>query len=283
MRKQFLPAVSAAVLAVAVFSCQKAQLTPEATDVAHSAARTSALSTPGSANLGATLTSAPFAFEAGALTRQGLAPGAAETTTLTWYRDNVRLYLKRDDTGENLAGVATNNGLSDPNRIIAFKGPRTNDQPAGIWAHTVPIVLLRKFHGRSFVPALATPVFRFGYPNQFAQSRFEPVGADGTVTVGDFTAKQGDGSIAQRVVITKTGVSGNYARTNGAGENGTLIGLTVLSVRTGATLVNGKLENVYEEVPFVLIQHPSKGLTLQTRIAPGGIRLMSPIAERLTF
>lgn len=258
------------VLALAVLttiSCQKSETLMPDQATNRSAARLQ----DGTPERLDAVTSASVAFEAGALSLENREPGVAATTTVSWvpdFRANgdlYRFYLKRDDTGDVLAGVASNNNLSHANRIVTYNGP------AGApWQFTVPFVLARKYHGGNFQEAIATPSYKFGYPPQLTQTKFvEAVNGIATITVNgvEWKAAQGDlvGTNAARVVIQKDGVT--YTRTNGNGENGTLVALAVLRVRTGATLASGKLVNVYEDVPFVLIQRTAlnAGLSLQAR------------------
>ncbi len=254
------------------------------------------------------LMAGPFGFQENALSfisnkKDGStklnASGEATTTMLGWHTEygnddcdgtgNVkRYYLRRQDTGEYLAGVAGNNGLRDPNRIFTWQ--RDIDDS---WAFNVPFVLIRKYHGRSFKPAIITPRYEAGYPNPFNQTKFEaPVGGVATFTDAEGTnweARQGDkdGNNMEQVYIFKNGRQ--WGRTGGSIQQGTLEGFTVLPVRKALTDINGNVQNVYEYVGFALIQQinpnnlaNSRGLTLQTRLRGNGW-FMGPIQEQLSF
>ncbi|WP_194975106.1 hypothetical protein [Aquiflexum lacus] len=230
----------------------------------------------------------------GALNRQNQNfPGETVSTEVCWhieYKNNDcnnsgsvnRYYLRRKDTGEVLAGVAGNNQLREPNRIFAYQKGGNNTA----WGLNVPFVLLRKYHAGNYRPAIATPNFTFGYPNKLNQFTFiSPTNGVSTWTdseTGDiWEARQGDknGGNLARVYIYKNG--SQVQRTNGAGENGSLQGFAVLTVRTAIVDNSGKIENVYDKVAFALIQHYNKGLTLQTRIGDGWY--MAPIQQQIVF
>ena len=208
------------------------------------------------------LLSPSYNFENGALNLQG-ATATSPTTTLEWVQDGGRYYLRSNTPIVNLGGVATNNNLKCPSHIFAWKR-NSNIEP---WAAQVPMTILRKYHGGKYEVAIATPNFTNGSPDPLNQTKFaSAVNGVATVTDGEGKVWTATNLPNGRVEIDVNGA--DWGRTNGAGENGSLQALAVLKVRTGYDIVNGKVQgNTYEYVPFILVQHHSKGLTLQTGTA----------------
>ena len=168
-------------------------------------------------------------------------------------RQGNRILLFGDGRLLGRTNGAGDNGFPFSSGSVGVTGkPQVNG-----WDFVVPFVAYRHFsQGNEFV-RLATPKFNSGSVKLVHSSNFLATPGDGlddevSCRDGEFTAKQLENTDqGNRYGIFK----GNtlLGRSNGRSDNGNLLGLVCLNVRTGDN-VDGTVMNDPEIVPLVLVE-----------------------------
>jgi hypothetical protein len=190
-------------------------------------------------------TQAPFGE--GALDFEGQVPSASQFNSIWFFNDGARIRMTSGDSIGKL--LARTNGAGD-NGV----GQHAFTYQNQTWQNNVPFGIgdYKSYHFSG--DRLYTPRFNSGSVKLFNSAGFIE-GNDVSVTVDGVIYRAFNDELG-RVRITQNGTL--LGRSNGAGDNGKVLALSVVKVRTGYTLdANGKIVNVYETVPFVQVEYTS--------------------------